>query len=734
MGAGGTLEFGILGPLVARRDGETVQLGGAKQRAVLAILLLNANRFVSTDLLIEQLWPDKAPGKPQTAIQGYVSELRKQLEPDRPRDAEPNVVVTEAGGYSIRLQPAQLDLHRFEHMVESSVEASVGGRVNDAAAELRAALDLWRGPPLADFTYEAFAQAPIARLDELRLAALERRIDADLARGRHAELVGELHALTAEHPLREGLWGKLMLALYRSGRQADALAAYQAARTSLVEELGIEPGPPLQRLEHEILLQDESIAFEPAGAALPNGLITLVFTDIAGSTRLVMDVGDGWPDLLAEHRRLMRTAVRDQGGREVDRQGDGFFFVFEDAEDAVAAAVAAQRAHAEQVWPDGADVRVRIGIHTGEPRAVEDGYAGIDVHRAARICAAANGGQVLLSRDGVAALAEQRPAGVDVRSLGAQRLRGLPEPEELFQLAIDGLSREFPPLRVEEAPALEQPERSILAVVVEKPSTLLAVAEPLARSRVPHEVVLIRLVESAAASQLGAATQSLQDERVGLAGRGVTTRVGAFTTQDRASDIIRLATRPEVDLLLLEGPPELRRSGALGAELEAVLVEAPCDVAFLSRRQAAGTPADGPVLVPFGAGEHDWAALELGAWIASAGDRALRLLGTSADSEGRDASRMLADASLLLQRSTGVAAEPALVGAGQAGVVEAAGSHGLLVVGVSERWAAEGLGLVRWGIAKEARVPVLFVRRGLRPGGLAPAERLTRFTWSAGPV
>jgi predicted ATPase/DNA-binding SARP family transcriptional activator len=236
------LEYRILGPLELRRGGQSLALHGSKQRAVLALLLLEADRVVSTDRLVEALWPERPPPTAATALQGYVSHLRKLVG----RDA----IVTQPPGYMLRLEPEQLDLRRFERLVEE-------GRLAEALA-------LWRGPPLADFTYEPWARAEIGRLEELRVVALEERIEADLARGRHAELVGELEAFVAEHPLRERPRGQLMLALYRSERQAEALEAYQAARATLVEELGIEPGPELQALNRAILNQDAALTPEAA--------------------------------------------------------------------------------------------------------------------------------------------------------------------------------------------------------------------------------------------------------------------------------------------------------------------------------------------------------------------------------------------------------------------------------------------------------------------------------------
>jgi DNA-binding SARP family transcriptional activator/tetratricopeptide (TPR) repeat protein len=237
------MEFRILGPLDVIEGDRVVDTAGAKHRALLAMLLLHPNQVVSLERLIDALWEDEPPETAQKALQVYVSQLRKALGKDR--------VQTQAPGYRLRVEEDELDLARFQRLVED-------GRLKEALA-------VWRGPPLAEFASERFAQSEIARLEELRLACLEQRIDHDLGSGRHAEVVGELEALVAEHPLRERVRAQLMLALYRSGRQAEALAAYQSGRHTLVEELGIEPGRPLRELERAILEQDPSLDFVSAG-------------------------------------------------------------------------------------------------------------------------------------------------------------------------------------------------------------------------------------------------------------------------------------------------------------------------------------------------------------------------------------------------------------------------------------------------------------------------------------
>ena len=253
------MEFKILGPLEVHAAAGPVPLGGAKQRAVLAMLLLRPNHVLSTDELIEGLWGEHPPETAPKALQGHVSALRKLLEPKRASGGRDRFLVTRPPGYQIQLDPEELDLTLFERLRAEASAALAAGDPDAAGVTLGKALALWRGPPLADFTYEPFAQAEIARLEELRLAALEERIDADLVLGRHADVVGELEALIDRYPLRERLREQLMLALYRSGRQAEALAAYREARRTLVEELGIEPRRELQELEQAVLRQDPSL-------------------------------------------------------------------------------------------------------------------------------------------------------------------------------------------------------------------------------------------------------------------------------------------------------------------------------------------------------------------------------------------------------------------------------------------------------------------------------------------
>jgi DNA-binding SARP family transcriptional activator len=246
-------EFRVLGPVEAVVEGRSVPLAAAKPRALFAVLLLSRNRVISVGQLIEDLWGEEPPETATKALQGYVSQLRKAIGADR--------VLTKPPGYSLRVEDGELDLERFERLVREGRELLVGDP-KEAAHRLEQALGLWRGPAFAEFLSEPFARDAGARLEESRLAAIEDRIEADLALGRHARVVPELEQLVDQHPLRERLRGQLMLALYRSGRQAEALELYRRTRETLIDELGIEPGEALQDLERAILQHDPSL--EPA--------------------------------------------------------------------------------------------------------------------------------------------------------------------------------------------------------------------------------------------------------------------------------------------------------------------------------------------------------------------------------------------------------------------------------------------------------------------------------------
>jgi DNA-binding SARP family transcriptional activator len=538
------MEFRLLGPLeVVERD-RLLPLGGMKPRSLLAVLLLHANHVVSVDRLTDQLWGGHPPATAAKSIQVYVSKLRKGLGDGR--------LATRPPGYVLNADPSELDLARFERLLGEAQRADP----DDRSTKLREALALWRGPALADLAYEPFAQSAIARLEELRLMALEQRIDADLTRGHNAEVVAELQALVAANPLREHLRCQLMLALYRSGRQAEALEAYRAACRMLADELGLEPGGELRELERAILQHEPALDVAPA----------LDFAPAPVATAPVPD------------RSL------------------------------------------EAVAPTRSDRSILVVTRSG------------------------------------AGLAE-----------------------------------------------------------------LLSLGRPLTSTASPRELIIASVVEP---SDLRAATAALADYRDALLADGLAARTAAFSSPAPAEDVARVAALQDVDLLLMDA------SSSVDGDLGLVLERAPCDVALLV--QAGGPLRSGPVIVPFGAGWHDWAALEVGAWVARATGAALQLVGAESQQPegGSDASRLLADASLIVQRTAGVMAEPLLARPGRQGIAAVTGDAGLLVVGLAERWRHEGLGRLRTQMVDSPWAPTLLVRRGPRPGGLAPPETRTRFGWS----
>ncbi len=318
------MRYRMLGPFEVLDGDAPVHLGGGRQRAFLALLLLNANQVVSTDRIIDQLWGDEAPDTVANVIQVYVSRLRKALEPDRPKGAESSVLLTRRPGYMLKVEPSQIDAYRFEELAGRGRQAAAENSMGIAASLFGQALDLWTGEVLADLAFEDFARGDIDRLGEARLVCTEHLAEAQLALGRHEELVGELENLVGAHPLREQLWALLMTALYRSGRQAEALRAYRRAADILVDELGIDPSPLLQDLEEQILVQDPSLEAptverEPLAVISPQAPPPLI-----GRDRQMAAIDDAF-DVLANGRSLLITVSGDRGmgvGRilsEVDR-------------------------------------------------------------------------------------------------------------------------------------------------------------------------------------------------------------------------------------------------------------------------------------------------------------------------------------------------------------------------------------------------------------------------------
>jgi predicted ATPase/DNA-binding SARP family transcriptional activator len=451
------MDFRILGPLEALDGGQPVALEGSKRRALLALLLLHPNETISADRLIDELWGDQPPATAAKTLQVHVSRLRKALA-GGPSGAD--VVVTREHGYELQADLEQIDAHRFERLLDEGRRELAADRPERALSALEEALSLWRGPPLDDLSYEPFAQVEIARLEDLRAATLEQLIEAKLALGRHAEVIGQLEALIDEHPFRERLRAQLMLALYRTDRQADALQAYQEARKKLVDELGIEPGERLRELESAILAQDPGlalpsarstrgapVALEPNGVdqevpaeeapvELPTGVVTFLLTDIEGSTGLWEFNAEAMAAALELHDELIATVAEAHSGRllKTKGEGDSTLTVFRRASDAVAAATELRELLAEASWPGELDLRVRIAIHTGEAHERAGDYFGPALNRAARLRALASGAMTLLSQATTEIVHDRLPPGTDLIDLGRQELRGLSRPEQVFEL------------------------------------------------------------------------------------------------------------------------------------------------------------------------------------------------------------------------------------------------------------------------------------------------------------
>jgi DNA-binding SARP family transcriptional activator len=517
------LGFGILGPIEVVADDRPLQLGGPRRRSTLALLLLNANRVVSIDELADALYAGRPPVSAVTQVHKQIAELRRVLGPE--------AIHTQGSGYVIKVARSQFDLSRFEELTAEAVDAMSRSDAARSATLLKDALALWRGEALGDVRGEESLLSHARRLEELRLTAQERLAEAELALGRHAEVAAELERLVRIHPLRESLRALQMLALYRSGRQADALDVFRRTRVELVEQFGIEPGPALRAAERAILQQDPALEL------------------------------DGAPS---------------EGGRSI---------------------------------------------------------------------------LLFASRDA----------------------------------AFD---------------------------------ELLAVARPLASS---HELILARIV--ADEDELAAAADAANSQRRRLGG-GV--RSAVFTSADPAGDAVGLGDSYGVELVLVDSAKGI--DGAhVPDELAALFDLCPADVAVVS---GVARVSEG-IFVPFGGGEHDWAALELAAWIAAAGGEELVLVGTRSDRRTgrRDASRLLAHAAVAAQRLAGVSTRPLLASPTAEGLRAAVEPAGVVIVGLSESWRTAGIGDARRALVAGG-APLVLVHRGPRPGGLAPTETRTRFSWT----
>ena len=451
----------LLGPFTwVGADGAEIKIPARKERALLAFLALRAGSAVTTGQLEAVLWGDEPPKTAKDTLKTYIFHLRRQL--------GAAWIETAPDGYRLVVSPDEVDVTRFEQLLQSGVEALDAQDLRRTADCTTEALLLWRGEPLPDLANHPIGMAEAARLWDLRRAGQERNFAARLALGQDAELVGDLETAIAAEPFRERLWQQLMLALYRSGRQADALRAYQRLRKVLDDELGIAPNDQIKALETAILNHDPDVnltparitpSAAPAGQPLPRGNVTFLFTDVEGSTRLVQRFPSVYEDVLDTQRRILRSVMGAFGGIEVNTEGDGVFAVFADAGLAIGACLDAQRALTAQDWPAGVEVRVRMGLNTGIARPTEDGdYHAVAVHQAARVCAAAHGGQVLMSADTARMVRHFLPQEAGVVDRGPFMLNGFDEPERIYQLTHPALRSVFPPLRASPAQSHNLPD------------------------------------------------------------------------------------------------------------------------------------------------------------------------------------------------------------------------------------------------------------------------------------
>ncbi len=423
------MQVRILGPFQLEDGGRRITIGGVRQRVVLANLLLHANEVVPSEQLLVDLWGEDSPPSAANALQAAISRLRRVLPPGR--------LITTAPGYALRIFPDELDVRQFEQLISEGRDALAAGSAAEAARTLGRALSLWQGPALADFRYEPFAQAEIARLEELYLTCLEERIEADLAVGSAGELTAELRRLVSEHPVRERFRGQLMLALYRGGRQTEALEVYREFRSVLREELGLDTSPRLRALEAAILRHDPALS--PASTAtgavpLTRRPVTVlcVALQVASSSGTALDPEAH--EVANEHSVSGLTAVLERyGGKLAISAGERLVGVFgvasvheDDALRAARASLAARTALATEAGMlarrHGVSLACRFGVATGEALVGGSGplgFAGEAGAQAVMLAEAAEPGQILISRQtqGLAAAAieveAKAPAPID---------------------------------------------------------------------------------------------------------------------------------------------------------------------------------------------------------------------------------------------------------------------------------------------------------------------------------
>lgn len=447
------VELGVLGPLQVRQFGLPVAIPGAKPRAVLTMLGLHAGSVVAADTLVELLWGDEPPRTAAKALQTHISALRRAL--------GDGFVLTQGSGWMVN---ADVDATRYTDAAALGRAATSAGNAGEAVARFDEALRLWRGAPELPDGRRGWSEK--TRWIEDHAALVEDRADALLATGRAAEIIGELEAAIADAPLRERRWGQLMLALYRAGRQGEALAAYQRVRSLLAEELGVDPGPDLRRLEGAIVAQDVSLELSVAQQhSVVTRAVTFLLTDIEGSTAAWERDADAMAVALARHDGIVEQVVTFRGGRLIKTRGEGdaTFSVFDRPSGAAAAAIELQEAMRHEDWSPADPIRIRIALHTGEVEYRDGDYFGRAVNRAARLRSLADGGKILCSGATAELVIDSLADDVVLDDLGTRQLKNLARPERVFELRLTSADAVL-------APTVDAPmERPLMPAVLSGP-------------------------------------------------------------------------------------------------------------------------------------------------------------------------------------------------------------------------------------------------------------------------
>ena len=422
------VELGVLGPLQVRQYGLPVSIPGAKPRAILTMLGLHGGSVVSADSLVELLWGDDPPRTAVKALQTHISSLRRTL--------GDGFVLTEGTGWT--LSTTEVDATRYKLASRMGRDAVAAGDTSQAVARFEEALTLWRGTPELPDGPRGVSEK--TRWIEGHAALVEDRADSLLATGRAAEIIGDLEAAIADAPLRERRWGQLMLALYRAGRQGEALGAYQRARSLLADELGVDPGPDLRRLEAAIVAQDDALEM-PVSEQLSvvTRAVTFLLTDIEGSTAAWEADADAMGVALTRHDELVEQVVTSRGGRLIKTRGEGdaTFSVFDRPSAAAAAAIELQEAIRHEPWALSEPMRIRVALHTGEVELRDGDYFGRAVNRAARLRSLAAGGQILCSGATAELVIDSLSDDVILADLGMRQLKNLARAEHVFELRLE---------------------------------------------------------------------------------------------------------------------------------------------------------------------------------------------------------------------------------------------------------------------------------------------------------